>query len=191
MNGYAYANNNPISFSDPDGLKFCSDDACGPGADFVDTTGKYHDVAGHNDGRGGASGAYDPTVPGVNEHNNPKASPKARAAAAAAAAEKERQARIARAKQKILDSAKALAKILADELGLTDALNCFTKGDMGGCIATGVNVLSSVVGGALGKLAARYGAPWKWKKFANLVTRTKGRRSPSSSELSRTTPGVA
>jgi hypothetical protein len=35
-------------------------------------------------------------------------------------------------------------------------------------------VLSSVVGGALGKLAVRYGAPWKWKKFANLVTRTTG-----------------
>jgi RHS repeat-associated protein len=174
MNGYAYANNNPISFSDPDGLKSCSDDACGPGADFVDLAGKYHDVAGHNDGCHGCSGAYDPTVPGVNEHNNPKASPEARAAAAAAAAEKERQARIARAKQKILNSAKALAKILADELGLTDALNCFTKGDMGGCLATAVNVLSSVVGGALGKLAARYGAPWKWKKLANLVTRTKG-----------------
>jgi hypothetical protein len=34
--------------------------------------------------------------------------------------------------------------------------------------------LSTVVGGALGKLAVRYGAPWKWKKFANLATRTKG-----------------
>nr|BFE70388.1 hypothetical protein GCM10020092_036890 [Actinoplanes digitatis] len=173
MNGYAYANNNPISFSDPDGLKFCSDDACGPGADFVDTTGKYHNVPGHNDGRGGASGAYDPDVPGVNEHNNPKASPAARAAAARAAAEKERQARIARAKQKILDAAKALGKILADELGLTDALDCFLKGDMGGCINTAVNVLSSVVGGALGKLAVRYGNPFKWKKLANLVVRTK------------------
>ncbi|MEV4708509.1 RHS repeat-associated core domain-containing protein [Actinoplanes sp. NPDC049316] len=174
MNGYAYANNNPISFSDPDGLKFCSDDVCGPGADYVDSTGKYHEVAGHNDGRGGASGAYDPTVPGVNEFNNPKASPQARAAAAAAAAEKERQARIARAKAKILNAAKALGKILADELGITDALDCFTKGDMGGCINTAVNVLSSVVGGAIGKLAARYGAPWKWKRLANLVSRSKG-----------------
>ncbi|MFG1610653.1 RHS repeat-associated core domain-containing protein [Actinoplanes sp. NPDC049265] len=174
MNGYAYANNNPISFSDPDGRIFCSDDACGPGADYVDSTGKYHDVPGHNDGCGGCSGAYDPTVPGVNEHNNPKASPQDRQRAAAAAAEKERQARIARAKQKILDAAIALGKILADELGITDALNCFTKGDLGGCVNTAINVLSSVVGGAIGKLAARYGSPWKWKKLAHLVTRTKG-----------------
>ncbi|MEU4689726.1 polymorphic toxin-type HINT domain-containing protein [Actinoplanes sp. NPDC023714] len=174
MNGYAYANNNPISFSDPDGLKFCSDDACGPGADFVDSTGKYHDVPGHNDGCGGCSGAYDPTVPGVNEHNNPKASNEARAAAARAAAEKERQARIARAKQKILNAAKALGKILADELGITDALDCFLKGDMGGCINTAVNVASAAIGGALGKLAARYGAPWKWPKFARLASRVKG-----------------
>ncbi|MEV6601717.1 polymorphic toxin-type HINT domain-containing protein [Actinoplanes sp. NPDC051346] len=174
MNGYAYANNNPISFSDPDGLKLCSDDACGPGADFVDTTGKYHNVPGHNDGRRGESGQYDPSTPGVNESQNPRASPKARADAAAAEAAKERQARIAQAKQMILDAAKALGKIVADELGITDALDCFTKGDMGGCVSTAVNVLSSVVGGAIGKLAVRYGAPWKWEKFAALVSRTKG-----------------
>lgn len=30
------------------------------------------------------------------------------------------------------------------------------------------------MGGALGKLAAKYGAPWRWKKLANLATRTKG-----------------
>ncbi|MEU8338741.1 polymorphic toxin-type HINT domain-containing protein, partial [Micromonospora tulbaghiae] len=70
--------------------------------------------------------------------------------------------------------AKALAKILMDELGITDALDCFLKGDMGGCLATAVNVAGAAIGGALGKLAVRYGAPWKWKKLANLTSRVKG-----------------
>ncbi|CAM3275105.1 RHS repeat-associated core domain-containing protein [Stackebrandtia soli] len=28
MHGYAYSNNNPTTYSDPDGLEFCGDDAC-------------------------------------------------------------------------------------------------------------------------------------------------------------------
>lgn len=71
--------------------------------------------------------------------------------------------------EKVLEAAKELAKILADELGITDALDCITKGDMGACTATLVNVLLSLIGGAVGKLAAKYGAPWKWKKAVGLV----------------------
>ncbi|SCF38194.1 polymorphic toxin-type HINT domain-containing protein [Micromonospora mirobrigensis] len=59
-NAYAYGNNSPITFSDPDGLKACSDDACGPGADYEDMYGKYVDVSGHNDGCNGCSKTEDP-----------------------------------------------------------------------------------------------------------------------------------
>lgn len=74
---------------------------------------------------------------------------------------------------KAKEAAKELAKILADELGITDALDCITKGDMGACTETLINVLLSVVGGAVGKLAAKYGAPWKWKKAVELVKKLK------------------
>jgi hypothetical protein len=74
---------------------------------------------------------------------------------------------------KAVEAAKELAKILADELGITDALDCITKGDMGACTETLVNVLLSLVGGAVGKLAAKYGAPWKWKKAVELVRKLK------------------
>ncbi|MCX4770150.1 Hint domain-containing protein [Streptomyces sp. NBC_01285] len=70
---------------------------------------------------------------------------------------------------KALDAAKELAKILADELGITDALDCITKGDMGACTETLINVLLSLIGGAVGKLGAKYGAPWKWKKAYKLI----------------------
>lgn len=72
-----------------------------------------------------------------------------------------------------LEAAKELAKILAEELGITDALDCITKGDMGACTETLINVLLSIVGGAVGKLAAKYGAPWKWKKAVELIKKLK------------------
>ncbi|MFP1629227.1 polymorphic toxin-type HINT domain-containing protein [Streptomyces sp. 5K101] len=72
---------------------------------------------------------------------------------------------------KAIQAAKELAKILADELGITDALDCITKGDMGACTETLINVLLSLIGGAVGKLAAKYGAPWKWKKAYELIQR--------------------
>jgi RHS repeat-associated protein len=58
-NGYAYANNNPTTQSDPSGLRACSDDACGAGADFEDMYGQYHQITGHNDGCHGCSGTKD------------------------------------------------------------------------------------------------------------------------------------
>ncbi|MEV4387605.1 polymorphic toxin-type HINT domain-containing protein [Micromonospora sp. NPDC049580] len=177
MHGYAYANNNPISFSDPDGLRACSDDACGPGADYEDMYGNYHDVPGHNDGCHGCSGAYDPHAPAENhprtKDNGGGGGGGGGGGDAAAAAEKARQERIAKAKAVLLEAGKALAKIAMDELGITDALNCITKGDVGGCVSTAITIASSFVGGMLGKLASKYGAPWKWKKGYELGIRVK------------------
>ncbi|UUN28923.1 Hint domain-containing protein [Streptomyces sp. FIT100] len=74
---------------------------------------------------------------------------------------------------KAKEAAKELAKILADELGITDAFKCITEGDMGACTETLINILTSLIGGAVGKLAAKYGAPWKWKKAYELIQKLK------------------
>ncbi|MER5890415.1 Tox-REase-5 domain-containing protein [Streptomyces sp. NPDC001941] len=73
------------------------------------------------------------------------------------------------AKDKAVQAAKELAKILADELGITAAFDCITTGDAGACTETLINILTSLIGGAVGKLAAKYGAPWKWKKAYKLI----------------------
>ncbi|WP_274561708.1 Hint domain-containing protein [Streptomyces spiramyceticus] len=75
--------------------------------------------------------------------------------------------------EKAKQAAKELGKILAEELGITDAVDCVTKGDAGACTETLINVLTSLIGGAVGKLAAKYGAPWKWKKAVELVRKLK------------------
>ncbi|CAM5415005.1 hypothetical protein SALBM135S_03706 [Streptomyces alboniger] len=49
------------------------------------------------------------------------------------------------------------ARFLADELGITDALDCFTTGALGACGATAANVITSLIGGGpVGKLVAKY-----------------------------------
>ena len=55
------------------------------------------------------------------------------------------------AKQKVIQVAKALGQILMDEIGITDALNCFTQGDLGACAETALNVAMSFIGGVAGK----------------------------------------
>ncbi|HEY9367169.1 polymorphic toxin-type HINT domain-containing protein [Streptomyces sp.] len=74
---------------------------------------------------------------------------------------------------KAKEAAKELAKILAEELGIKAAFDCITTGNLDACSETVLNILSSLVGGAVGKLAAKYGAPWKWKKAAELIKKIK------------------
>ncbi|WP_283136453.1 polymorphic toxin-type HINT domain-containing protein [Rhizohabitans arisaemae] len=70
--------------------------------------------------------------------------------------------------QRLFEALKGIAKIAADELGITAAVDCFSKGDLGACGETALNVLSSLAGGLLGKLVSKYGLPWKWRELAKL-----------------------
>ncbi|MFI7650345.1 RHS repeat-associated core domain-containing protein [Micromonospora sp. NPDC049460] len=57
--GYSYADNSPITRSDPSGLKSCADDNCRPGSDYEHLDGSYTEVSGDNDGCGGNCGDDD------------------------------------------------------------------------------------------------------------------------------------
>ncbi|MET7638215.1 Tox-REase-5 domain-containing protein [Streptomyces sp. NPDC005438] len=72
-------------------------------------------------------------------------------------------------KKKAKEAAEKLLKILADELGITDGLECLTKGDLAACGETVINILLSLVGGIAGKVLKKYGAPWKWKAAKKLI----------------------
>nr|WP_281286979.1 RHS repeat-associated core domain-containing protein [Nonomuraea turkmeniaca] len=89
----------------------------------------------------------------------------AEAALRAAQAEVDRQLRL------LIDAVLAIAKIAADELGITAGIQCFSTGNLGACGETALNILGSLAGGLAGKLAVKYGLPWKWKKAYELGKR--------------------
>ncbi|MEU9471883.1 polymorphic toxin-type HINT domain-containing protein [Streptomyces avermitilis] len=135
INGYAYANNSPISFSDASGLRLADCvggwNECGPGPS------KHRGAVDTRDsgGSGAGGGTY----------------------TAAAAKADEARAKEDAAKQRAIAIAKELGKIIADELGITDALDCFTTGSLGACGATVANVITSLIGGGpIGKLVSKY-----------------------------------
>jgi RHS repeat-associated protein len=157
MNAYAYSNNSPVTFSDPAGTMYAGVKGARDGSDgnpdhstmvnegTLAGTPKWH--AKHDNDRTASNDAEE----AVSQH-----------------------ARVQHeAKERIKRVIKDLVKIVADELGITDALNCFTEGDLSSCVATGITVIGSFVGGMAGKILAKYGAPWKWKKAAALVGKLK------------------
>ncbi|MEV0830126.1 polymorphic toxin-type HINT domain-containing protein [Nonomuraea rubra] len=108
--------------------------------------------------------------------SDPCAQPKSAACKVKRKQEAEAEARAAQAEvdrqlKMLIDSVMALAKIAADELGITAGIQCFSTGDLGACGETALNILSSLAGGLAGKLAVKYGLPWKWKKAYELGKR--------------------
>jgi RHS repeat-associated protein len=112
MHGYAYSNNSPITFSDPDGLRYnpagCPDGICGNGNNEDSTP----------DGDGGGTG--DTGNLGLSDEDK-----------------KAREEAEATKKKSMLDVLKEQGlAFLLDFLGITDIVNCFTKGDLGACVNT-------------------------------------------------------
>ncbi|WP_079002068.1 RHS repeat-associated core domain-containing protein [Streptomyces sp. AS58] len=140
INGYAYANNSPVSFHDASGLRRAECvggwSACGPNPTNPGP------VAKNADGTGGPA-------PSGNAHT-----------AAQAEADHARNQED-EAKQRAQAIARELADIAMEELGITDALDCFTTGALGSCGETALNVVSSFIGGGpLAKLFRKYWDDW-------------------------------
>jgi RHS repeat-associated protein len=133
LNGYRYGNNSPATYSDPDGLREF-DPEPSPGSGMSDK--EFQDLLDS------ISSTPEEIDREVEKQQVAKIT-------------KHREAK-AQAQKKIKKVVKDLVKIVADELGITDALNCFTNGDLGACVATGVTVLSSFAGGIAGKLISKY-----------------------------------
>ncbi|MGP3964950.1 RHS repeat-associated core domain-containing protein [Nonomuraea sp. 3N208] len=172
MNGYAYANNNPVTLSDPTGLSPCHRDGsqCEEPGSPGNGTGAGKGVG--KDRHSLRQGDYDHKY-GNSYETGRGGSSDAEAAAARRqrleAAARAMRERVAKAQSRIANAAATLAKIAADELGITAGLDCLTKGDIGACGETIVNVLSSAVGGLAGKLLSKYAL--RWGKAASLIKR--------------------
>ncbi|MCF6523101.1 HNH endonuclease [Streptomyces sp. JJ36] len=144
ISGYAYANNSPVTLSDPTGRFFI------PIIPVIHwMLQQIQKVLGW-----GGNGSQE-----VQEAQREKDR-----------AERQYNA----AKQRTKQAAKELVDIAKDVLGIDAAMDCFSSGDLAACGETALNVAGSFVGGLAGKILAKYGAPWNWAKGAKLVKRVWG-----------------
>ncbi|WP_224351705.1 RHS repeat-associated core domain-containing protein [Streptomyces olivaceus] len=160
INGYAYGNNNPATHADPTGLCPFIDCPTRPCPQCQNTTPGQ--IPGPPRLSQNAAAAGVTLSQALHQDSAPAVKKRQQQAA---------QAQASAAKRRAQAVAKEMAQILADELGITDALDCFTTGSLGACAATAFNVVTSLVGGVVGKLATKYGLPWKWGKAAALGKR--------------------
>ncbi|MEU3616824.1 polymorphic toxin-type HINT domain-containing protein [Streptomyces sp. NPDC006872] len=145
INGYAYANNSPVTEADPSGLM----------------------VVGCRESQMHCPGA--PSNSSVSEVDQAQ-SDVSRASGDVAAAQSQQSS----AKRRIQSAGKALIKIAMDELGVDAGLDCISSGDVGACGETLLNIAGSFAGGLAGKLLAKYGAPWDWAKGFKLAKKVTG-----------------
>ncbi|WP_033260440.1 polymorphic toxin-type HINT domain-containing protein, partial [Kitasatospora setae] len=123
-NGYAYANNNPVDGSDPNGTCRVLDDGYCHGAPFIPVN--------HNSGDDGS---------GTDTSTSTSATGKA-AHDASQEALRQKQAAdeaLAKAKQAREELISKIVDVVGDLIGFNDARDCFTKGDVMGCINTALN----------------------------------------------------
>ncbi|MGA4839996.1 polymorphic toxin-type HINT domain-containing protein [Streptomyces sp. G45] len=148
INGYAYANNNPVTQSDPSGeapidcaligVSCAKNDKGGFDVKTTDAYEEYH---------------------GVGKTDTEKRAESARAQA-------NHESSTAKS------TAKALAKLVGEELGISDALDCFTTGSLGSCGNTAIGVLTNLGPAKIAKLLKKYAL--HPRKLAVLVKRTVG-----------------
>jgi RHS repeat-associated protein len=153
LSGYAYADDSPVTNSDPTG------ELCTNGPDGSCWNSKTGDIT--------------PT-PGVTDRQSIGVDMKHPKPAKLVGAEHDvynAKIRSHEKQQKLLGIGKEILKLVADTLGITPALDCITGGGLSDCLQTAGNVLLSFAGGVAGKLLSKYGAPWKWKAGIKLVDR--------------------
>ncbi|GAA5001280.1 polymorphic toxin-type HINT domain-containing protein [Kitasatospora paranensis] len=122
-NGYAYAGNDPVGNADPSGLMIDRDPTPGVcnGPCVGGTTGT------HGDGSGSGSGGGNPSGKGSGANDDALRQKQAADAA------------LAKAKQAREELLNKIVDVVGDLIGFNDARDCFTKGDVMGCINTALN----------------------------------------------------
>ncbi|WP_168200615.1 polymorphic toxin-type HINT domain-containing protein [Allokutzneria sp. NRRL B-24872] len=163
-NGYSYANNSPITMSDPDGLRpmqMCIDDRCqhvvipAPGGDHLE---RMPDGSRYLHGKNGRSQRLSGPTQDVSDHVAA-----ALAREGASRAEYERARALAASKKGwwdvVLDHA---GDIVGDLIGINDVKSCFTGGDLFACFGLiPWGRLFKVIGSA-GRIASAIAAANRW-----------------------------
>jgi RHS repeat-associated protein len=135
-NAYAYADNDPVTSSDPSGA--CMADVCGFGTPKGDGSGDIITTAPVDPGNASAGSCYDNVCTGSKptpSATTRKAQDKALDAALNVGAKAE-QARAAKAAKEGLTN--RLIDLMGSLIGYDDVKSCLTKGDVMGCINTAV-----------------------------------------------------
>ncbi|MFJ4679766.1 polymorphic toxin-type HINT domain-containing protein [Kitasatospora sp. NPDC088783] len=126
-NSYAYAGNDPVNSSDPDGTCQVLDDGLCHGTKYtyIPPSSSAGDDGGSGGGGGtGTSGADNSKSKATNQAQQKKV---------------DADAALAKAKQQREELISKIVNVVADLIGFNDARACFTEGDVMGCINTALN----------------------------------------------------